>query len=96
MGFSALIPLLVPVITELLKMLASTMDKKPPAPVIPATTPLTGMALGALDGLDMGASAALGMAGSAVYEAGLKPLLKKMKGGGDEQGNGRAQSFNHD
>ncbi len=68
MGLGALIPLLVPLITELLKMLASKIDKAPPRVAYPASTPVTGMALAPLAGVDLETGAALGMAGSAVYE----------------------------
>lgn len=79
MQLGVLIPLLVPLITEILKMIAASIDKKPPAPVYPASTAVTGMALAPLMGVDADSGAVLGMAGSAVYEGGLKPLIKKLK-----------------
>lgn len=78
MGFGALIPLLVPLITELLKLLAAKIDKKPPSATYPLSTPIQGAALAPFMGVDEASGAVLGMAGSAVYE-GMKEGVKWVK-----------------
>ena len=68
MGLGVLIPLLVPLITELLKIIAQKIDKQPPRVTYSATTPLTGMALSPLAGIDPLTGAILGALGTWVYE----------------------------
>jgi len=78
MGLGVLIPVIVPLITELLKLLAAKIDKQPPRVAYPATTPLTGMALSPLAGVDPLTGALLGGLGSWVYEV-VKSLKKAKK-----------------
>ena len=63
-----LIPILVPIITELLKILAGKMGVELPKASLPASTPVQGVALGSLIGADPSMSALLGAAGSWAYE----------------------------
>lgn len=71
-----LIPLVVPLLTELVKALIRKLDGVAPPAVYPLSTPLTGMALAPLVGVDTEIGAVLGMAGSMVYET-VKSLRKK-------------------
>lgn len=82
MGLEVLIPLLVPLITELLKMVFKAIDKNPP----PASLPVASAGLGSLGGswglgLDPMLGGLLGLAGSGVYDF-VKKLVSGRKRGG--------------